>query len=86
MTVEACNTVMLCSRASSSPLIADNSPPMPGVVKVGHTDEHSMYTSSKLVILVNILTFATKCFDNSNIHPRYYYSSSYVHHNLAAFN
>ena len=45
--IEACNTVLLCTIVTSSALIADNTPPMPGVVKIGHTDEHSMYSSSK---------------------------------------
>ena len=45
-TVEACNGVLLCSTAASNKLIADDSAPLPGVVMVGHDDEHQHYVTN----------------------------------------
>ncbi len=46
VTVEACNGVFQCTTITSASLIADNSPPMLGIVKIGYNEEHSMYHSS----------------------------------------
>ena len=45
-TVEACNGVLLCSKAVSHPLLADDSPPIPGLVSVGFSGDHEHYISS----------------------------------------
>ena len=45
--VEACNTVHLCVTAESAVMVADSSPPLPGVVMAGYGGEHNYYHSSK---------------------------------------
>ncbi|XP_067670383.1 uncharacterized protein [Haliotis asinina] len=41
--VEACNHAGLCSKSASDGIILDNSPPVPGVVFVGHDGQHHKY-------------------------------------------
>ncbi|XP_067670393.1 uncharacterized protein [Haliotis asinina] len=41
--VKACNHVGLCSKSASDGIILDNSPPVPGVVFVGHDGQHQKY-------------------------------------------
>ncbi len=42
-TLEACNGAGLCTVVSSDGIIMDRSPPVAGVVIVGHTDTHQKY-------------------------------------------
>ncbi|XP_046569942.1 uncharacterized protein LOC124278267 [Haliotis rubra] len=41
--VEACNRAGLCSKSASDGIILDNSPPVPGMVFVGHDGHHRKY-------------------------------------------
>lgn len=43
ITVQACNAVELCRTVSSDGVLLDNTPPLPGVVRVGSGDEHNKY-------------------------------------------
>ena len=45
--VEACNGVLLCSTAVSYQLVADDSPPIPGIVFVGMGDGHEYYQPNR---------------------------------------
>ena len=45
--VEACNALQLCSTVVSKSLIGDASPPMAGLVRLGHSDYHNMYYNSR---------------------------------------
>ncbi|XP_046569939.1 uncharacterized protein LOC124278266 [Haliotis rubra] len=42
-TVKACNHAGLCSKSASDGITLDNSPPVPGVVFVGHDGQHHKY-------------------------------------------
>lgn len=47
VTVEACNSVLLCTHSSSKKLIVDNTDPVPGKVFVGSGEEHQQYQYSR---------------------------------------
>ncbi|KAK3088800.1 hypothetical protein FSP39_023833, partial [Pinctada imbricata] len=46
-TVRACNKVGLCTDATSDGVIMDNSPPVPGMIHVGRSDNHQQYLAHK---------------------------------------
>ena len=54
-TVRACNGVGLCQKRCSDGIIMDNSPPIPGVVFVGHRERHQHYLGHKYIILYIII-------------------------------
>ena len=56
--VKACNGALHCTSAASQSVIADNSPPVAGVVIVGDKGDHAFYLSNKFVnceLIVNLV-------------------------------
>ena len=47
ITVEACNGAGVCHSVSSDGLVLDNSPPTPGIVRVGSSSYHQTYIPRK---------------------------------------
>ncbi|XP_013386063.1 uncharacterized protein LOC106155675 [Lingula anatina] len=56
-TVEACNNVGLCSRATSDGVIADATAPIAGIVKTGFEGSHAHYVAEKSSVSVRWFGF-----------------------------
>ena len=50
--IEACNSLLQCTQVISKALIGDDSPPMAGLVRLGHSDYHTIYFNSRSVIFL----------------------------------
>ena len=61
ITVEACNGASLCHSMSSDGVLLDDSPPIPGLVKVGSNSEHQTYISSRYVYCILSATSHINC-------------------------
>ena len=60
ITVEACNGAGLCHSMSSDGVLLDDSPPIPGLVKVGSNSEHQTYISSRYVYMYCTLSVTSQ--------------------------
>ena len=47
ITVEACNRAGLCSAIASDGIVLDDSPPIPGLVRVGSSTYHQSFIPRK---------------------------------------
>ncbi|KAK3093029.1 hypothetical protein FSP39_010221 [Pinctada imbricata] len=56
-TVIACNAASLCTTRTSDGIILDNSPPIPGIVRVGLSDRHQHYLGHSNLITAQWIGF-----------------------------